>query len=270
VEKSPANPLFSVFGFLWSLFFFWGCCMAVNLLSFDFVRSRLSVGQLEDLAVSLGVCLECGGGLVVRDGEVVCSRCGLVWSFENTADYVPFPECGEAEGVDGSSFEGHWQPGNTLAFLKGLGDPALANGKGKALMRVLAKSPNGIEDLGLRARYIKTLVEWEDPPQLRRVLSRISVLLAQMGQRENWLLANYTGNLARKTVAFKLLTKQNISYKLGDAIVAHAMQKLNLKAGALSSVKPETEDLELIRQMETATQKHPKLARAACPRDCKA
>jgi transcription initiation factor TFIIIB Brf1 subunit/transcription initiation factor TFIIB len=244
--------------------------MAVNLLSFDFVRSRLSVGQLEDLAVCLGLCLECGGGLVVRDGEVVCSRCGLVWSAENTVDYVPFPDDGEDGDGVAKCFEGHWQPGNTLAFLKGLGDPALANGTGKALMRVLAKSPNGAEDLGIRARYIKTLMEWEDPPQLRRVLSRISLLLAQMGQRENWPLANYTGNLARKTVAFKLLTKHSVSYRLGDAVVTYAIKKFNLKADALSTVKPETEDLELIRQMETATQKHQKLARAACPRDCKA
>ena len=64
--------------------------MAANLLSFDFIRGRLSPEQLEDLAVSLGICLECGGNLVVRDCEVVCSRCGMVWGLENTADYVPF------------------------------------------------------------------------------------------------------------------------------------------------------------------------------------
>ena len=188
--------------------------MAANLLSFDFIRGRLSPEQLEEFAVSLGVCLECGGSLVVRDCEVVCSSCRLVWAVENTAYYVPFPEHEETGKFDGSRFEGHWQPGNTLAFLKGLGDPALANGRGKALIRVLAKSPNGAEDLGLRARQVKTLVEWEDPLQLRRVLSRISLLLTRMGQRENWLLADYAGKLARKIVAFKLLTKQPISYKL--------------------------------------------------------
>jgi len=230
--------------------------MAANLLSFDFIRGRLSPEQLEDLAVSLGICLECGGNLVVRDCEVVCSRCGMVWGLENTADYVPFPEYEEAGNVEGSHFEGHWQPCNTLAFLKGLGDPALANsrGKGKALMRVLAKSPNGAVDLGLRARYVKTLVEWEDPPQLRRVLSRISLLLAQMGQRENWLLANYAGNLARKTVAFKLLTKQPVGYRLGDAIIAHTIEKFSLKASP-PNLKVENEDLQLIRQLENITQK---------------
>jgi hypothetical protein len=78
------------------------------------------------------------------------------------------PEYESVDGDEGNHFEGHWQPCNTLAFLKGLGDPALANGRGKALMRVLAKSPNGAEDLGLRARHVKTLIEWEDPPQLRK------------------------------------------------------------------------------------------------------
>jgi len=66
--------------------------MAANLLSFDFIRGRLSAEQLEDLAVSLGICLDCGGNLVSRDGEIVCGQCGLVWAIENAADYVPFPE----------------------------------------------------------------------------------------------------------------------------------------------------------------------------------
>jgi transcription initiation factor TFIIIB Brf1 subunit/transcription initiation factor TFIIB len=228
--------------------------MAANLLSFDFIRGRLSPEQLEDLAVSLGVCLECGGNLVVRDCEVVCSQCGLVWTVENTADYVPFPEYEETGKFDGGRFEGHWHPCNTLAFLKGLGDPALANGRGKALMRVLAKSPNGAEDLGLRARQVKTLIEWEDPPQLRKVLSRISLLLTQMGQRENCLLADYTGKLARKIVAFKLLTKQPISYRLGDAIIARTIEKFGLKANP-PNLKVENEDLQLIRQLENITQK---------------
>ena len=91
--------------------------MAANSLSFDFIRDRLSREQLEDLAVSLGLCLECGGSLVVRDGEVVCSRCGLVWSVENVAESLPFPEDGEDDGAV-KCFEGHWQPGNTLAFLQ--------------------------------------------------------------------------------------------------------------------------------------------------------
>jgi hypothetical protein len=75
---------------------------------------------LEDLAVSLGLCLECGGELVRRDGEVVCSRCGLVWGVENVAESLPFPEDDTAGGA--ASFEGHWQLGNRLAFLNGSDD----------------------------------------------------------------------------------------------------------------------------------------------------
>jgi transcription initiation factor TFIIIB Brf1 subunit/transcription initiation factor TFIIB len=231
--------------------------MAANLLSFDFIRGRLSAEQLEEFAVSLGICLECGGGLVVRDGEVVCSRCGLVWSVENVAESLPFPDDGEDDAGAVKCFEGHWQPGNTLAFLKGLGDPALANGKGKALMRVLAKSPNGAVDLGLRATQIRALVEWEDPPQLRRVLSRISFLLTVMGQRENWLLADLAGKLARKLVAFKIISKQPISYRLGDTVAAYTLKKFNIKPD-FSKLKISIEDLCLITQLEnTKTKKQP-------------
>jgi len=38
--------------------------MTANLLSFDFFRGRLSAEQLEELAVSLGFCLDCCGSLV--------------------------------------------------------------------------------------------------------------------------------------------------------------------------------------------------------------
>ncbi|MEM3823330.1 MAG: hypothetical protein QXH87_00170 [Candidatus Bathyarchaeia archaeon] len=68
-----------------------------------------------------------------------------------------------------SHFEGHWQLGSSLCFLKGLGDPVLENNGGKGLMRVLAMAPSGGEDLGLRARRIKIMAQLEDPPQLRRV-----------------------------------------------------------------------------------------------------
>jgi hypothetical protein len=213
------------------------------------IRKRLTREQQAELAVQLSFCLECCGKLCKKaDGEVVCVKCGLFWTVEAFNEAIPFPEDNYAEGA---CFEGHWQPGNTLAFLKGLGDPTLANGKGKALMRVLAKSPNGATDLGLRAQHIKLLMEWEDPPQLRRVLSRISLLLTRRGRREDWQLADYTGNLARKLVAYKLLTKQGISFRLGDAIVAYAMEKFGLNSAA-PDLKAETEDLELNK----ATRKH--------------
>jgi hypothetical protein len=116
-------------------------------------------------------------------------------------------------------------------------------------MRVLAKSPNGAEDLGLRARQVKTLVEWEDPPQLRKVLSRISLLLAQRGQRENWLLADYAGNLARKIVTFKLLTGQTVKANVGDAVVAYAVEKFGFKVQP-QGLDADADDLELARMLD--------------------
>jgi hypothetical protein len=103
--------------------------------------------------------LECGGSLVSRDGEVFCRRCGLVWSVENVAESLPFSEDSEDDGGAVKCFEGHWQHGKRLAFLRGLGDAALANSRGKVLMRVLAKSLNGATDLGLRATQIRALVK---------------------------------------------------------------------------------------------------------------
>ena len=58
------------------------------LVGLDFIRSRLSGGLLEVLALSLELCLSCGGKLVSRDGEV-----------ENSADHVRFPEAMKCEWV---------------------------------------------------------------------------------------------------------------------------------------------------------------------------
>jgi len=116
-------------------------------------------------------------------------------------------------------------------------------------MRILAKSPNGAADLGLRARQVKSMVEWEDPPQLRRVLSRVSLLLAQIGQRENWLLADYVGNLARKIVAFKLLTGQMVKANVGDAVAAYATEKFGLKVKP-QGLEADADDLELVRMLD--------------------
>jgi len=96
---------------------------------------------------------------------------------------------------------------------------------------------------------VKSLVEWEDPPQLRKVLSRISLLLTQTGQRDNWLLADYTGNLARKIVAFKLLTGQMVRAKVGDAVVVYAVEKFGLKVKP-QGLEVDADDLELARMLD--------------------
>ncbi|MEM3695081.1 MAG: TFIIB-type zinc ribbon-containing protein [Candidatus Bathyarchaeia archaeon] len=223
-------------------------------VSLDFLRSRLPADLLEELASFLGLCLECGGCLRRVDGEVICIKCGRVWGYENVDESVPFPE-GEDDGAD-SHFEGHWQPGSSLCFLKGLGDPVLENNGGKGLMRVLALAPNGGEDLGLRARRIKIIAQMEDPPQLRRILSRISHLLDRLGFRGNYEIAAYTGNLARKIVAFALAARLKVPTGWADAIVKYAFNKLQLNVGLQNQVlSVKDEDLHFVEWFEDATQK---------------
>ena len=75
-------------------------------VSLEFLRSRVPADLLDDLALLLGFCFDCGGSLGCKDGEVVCGRCGRVWGVENVDGSVPFPE--DEGGVD-VRFEGHWQ-----------------------------------------------------------------------------------------------------------------------------------------------------------------
>lgn len=221
----------------------------IHLLSIDFLRERLTPEQLEDLSLTIGMCLECGGQLKRSNGEVVCGECGRVWSVENVDDNVPFPE------DEDPHFEGHWQPGSSLCFLKGLGDPALDNNRReKGLMRILAQAPARAEDLGIRARQIKVMAYLEDPQQLRRVLNRISLLLDKLGHRENHEMADYVGNLARKIVAFALTANINVPTRIADAIVHHATRKFQLKQdGNGQTLKFKEEDLQFVEWFEEAT-----------------
>jgi len=222
-------------------------------VSLEFLRSRVPADLLDDLALLLGFCFDCGGSLRVVDGEVVCVRCGRVWGVENVDWSVPFPE--DESGVD-VHFEGHWQPGSSLAFLKGIGDPALDNCRGRGLMRVLAKAPSGGEDLGIRARMIKLIAQAEDPPQLRRILARVSQLLDKLGFRGSHELANYTGNLARKIVAFALIAHIQVSTRMADAIVKHALQRLQLKPDIDGqTLNARDEDLKFVEWFEESIQK---------------
>ncbi|MEM3698017.1 MAG: TFIIB-type zinc ribbon-containing protein [Candidatus Bathyarchaeia archaeon] len=218
----------------------------------DFLRSKLSNEQLEELSIAIGICLECGGSLMIVEGEVVCRKCGRVWGEENVDENIPFPEDGQADAY----FEGHWQPGSSLCFLKGIGDPAVQNGGGRGLMRVLALAPAKGEDLGIRAQHIKVLTQMEDPQQLRRILTRISLLLDKFRMRGNHEIADYTGNIARKIVAFCLTAQLQIPTRLADAIVKHALQKLQIKIPSeAETLNYKNEELQFVGWFEEATQK---------------
>ena len=221
------------------------------LISTELLRSKLSPQQLEELCLAIGICLECGGSLHGVDGEIVCVKCGRVWSVENAVEVVPFPE---GENERNSHYEGHWQPGSSLCFLKGLGDPALENNGGsRGLMRVLALAPAQGEDLGLRARRIKVMLQAEDPPQLRRILSRISQLLDKLGFRGNHEIAAYTRNLARKIVTFAIAARVKVPLTWADAIVQHTLNKFQIKATSNHQVlRLRNKDLQFVEWFQEA------------------
>jgi len=123
-------------------------------------------------------------------------------------------------------------------------------------MRVLALAPAQGEDLGLRARRIKVMVQAEDPPQLRRILSRVSQILDKLGFRGNHEIAAYTGNLARKVVAFAIAARIQVPSAWADAIVHHAINKLQLKTEPYNKIlRSRDEDLQFIAWFEEAINK---------------
>jgi hypothetical protein len=65
---------------------------------------------------------------------------------------------------------------------------------------------------------------------------------------------DYAGRLARKLVAFKIITRQPISYRLGNTVAACTLKKFNIKPD-FSKLKPNIEDIHLITQLEKQPQK---------------
>jgi len=61
-------------------------------------------------------CLECGGSVEPKDGDMVCMNCGLVYGINYSDDRIPF---GEYDG-DGH-FEGCYNPVNNSDYGKALG-----------------------------------------------------------------------------------------------------------------------------------------------------
>jgi len=103
---------------------------------------------------------------------------------------------------------------------------------------------------------IKLIAQAEDPPQLRRILSRSSQLLDELGFRGSHELANYTGNLARKIVAFALIAHIQVSTRMADAIVKHALQRLQLKPDIDGqTLNAKDEDLKFVEWFEESMQK---------------
>ena len=104
-------------------------------------------------------CLE--PSLIEADGELVCSRCGYVVEEAQPSCTLPWDTTYALEGC--------------LAWGRSLGD-TLPMGQ---LSRVIARA--GGEDLGIRARHIRTIVEAVEPRAAMRLKEEASGLLKLYG-----------------------------------------------------------------------------------------
>jgi hypothetical protein len=139
--------------------------------------------------------------------EIVCSKCGLVRE-KGTIHSLPF----------GQTFS----PTSAISFGKSLGDTLNYYG----LLRVLAKSANGRQDLGLRAKEIRLITQTVEPPAMKKCLEIASVKLIILGFDANHVIANDVGSLLRKLTIFCMLSKINCSSKeLADAALYYTLKK---------------------------------------------
>jgi len=175
--------------------------MPTPSVTLDFLRKTATKGPLEVLAVETGFCFECGGELREKDGELACNGCGVVWG--NGAledDHIPFQEDSQSK-----DFEGHFSPPNQLAFNRGMGtNQFLTHG---SFCRIVAAV--NTEDLGLRARHLRTLTVKNEHPWIVNLLNEGSHICNQFGlhKKDNACIrfSNEYGRVLRRLGAFIII-----------------------------------------------------------------
>ncbi|MEM2512709.1 MAG: hypothetical protein QXU81_00090 [Candidatus Bathyarchaeia archaeon] len=214
-----------------------------KFISLDFLREHLSRDQQTDIALALEMCLECGGGLRrLGDGEVVCERCGVVWceNEESLESRIPFPEFDDA--AEKGHYEMHWQPECNLAFEKGLGTSL----DDRMLTKILTHANN--ETLMITRLFAtKSRANNHDPPQLRRLLTRISILLDRNGLRNNHVVADYAGRVMRKLYSMSKAIGVRLPISMADAVVAYTFHKFKIKNYNITSLNLRIKDLAFIK-----------------------
>ena len=136
----------------------------------EYLKAKIKVLSPERLEF---VCPECLEARVYEDpetGERVCGNCGTVLENMEYVNHLPFDTT--------------YALTSDLAYDKSLGGTL----NGKALMRVLARSPaseplvqNGNMHLGVRARLAKIMVETFEPPPLKMALKKGYELSVEYG-----------------------------------------------------------------------------------------
>jgi len=174
-----------------------------KLVSKDFLLQHLP----KEVLIDYDLCPDCLQPLIITpDGAKICKTCAGEWDGNTTEeDRIPLPqsEQGQQEG-----FESHWQPGNELAFNRGMGVNQWISGK--AFCRIISrKDPKFNEDLGIRARQLKILTSVNEHPKIQRLLALGSELCKNFNmdtnKNEHIIFSNMLGRELRKIGAYLIV-----------------------------------------------------------------
>ena len=201
------------------------------------LRRMLEEGSKES---SYGLCPECLSSKIVEDpetGEVICRSCGYVIEKLPNLDFrLPF---GTTYALE-----------SPLAVGKSLGGTITRQG----FYRILAKSAAGTEDLGIRARHIRIMIETNDPPDLARILKKGNNLIKKYNLENEKLLAHDLGKNIRRAYWLTRQLAIRVSCKLiAETALYIAIKRHKRKAKKynkiLEKIKPNIQLYNLISKI---------------------
>jgi hypothetical protein len=176
-----------------------------------------------ELIVDYDLCPDCFEPLVeLPTGVKICRKCGGEYNdgAQIEFDRIPLPEKEEK-----AYFESHFNPVNGLSFGSGLGTQSLI--PLRAVARILSRKNGNNEDLGVRSKIAKLIVERTEPEGLKKTLEHASQTLKLLGFGENMQIGDSCGKTIRKAYAYLALTgkKGFNSHVLADACVYFTLRK---------------------------------------------
>ena len=211
------------------------------------MKLGISISELQDYLLRLrrmleesskessyGPCPECLSSKIV---EVVCRSCGYVIEKLPNLDFrLPF---GTTYALE-----------SPLAVGKSLGGTITRQG----LYRILAKSAAGTEDLGIRARHIRIMIETNDPPDLARILRKGTSLIKEFNLENEKLLAHDLGKNIRRAYWLTTQLAIRVSKKaIAETALYITIQKHKRKAikyrEILQKIKPNVQLYKLMNRL---------------------
>ena len=152
------------------------------------------------------VCPECLVMSVQMVGVMrVCTKCGL--------------ELGRWDLDTSIPFDSTFAPTSSMALGKSLGGTLPS----KQVFRVLALSPTGRKDIGLRARYMNIIHESNETPTVKKLIEYGSGLLKNIGFEEKHVFANIYADHLRKLAAYLEAKRLNRTHRYAHALLAHLL-----------------------------------------------